>query len=420
MTSSLPAAPCFVWTLLLLSLLCSGPRPAEAQPTSSADTTGEAYVVTVSAGALDRRHTVVSFPMPVAGGAYRLVGEEGRVVPLQVEGQTAWFVLDRLAAGRARTYRMEAAPSAEVARVQAARQGGALDLAVGGAPVLRYWAAPRQPPHPDVDAAYLRGGYVHPVRTPSGRAVTGDYPADHVHHHGLWASWAKTAFDGRTPDFWNMGDETGTVVPIALDTAWSGPVHGGLQARHRYDDLSASEEAPALYERWTVRVYDAGGTAPTPYRVFDLEVEQATATDLPLVLTTYHYGGVALRGPSVWLGGDGVRFLTSEGLGRPAGNETRARWTYMGGPVEGRQAGVAMLGHPANFRAPQPVRIHPEMPYFCYAPPQLGRWSIEPGQPYVARYRFVTFDGAPDPHLLDRLWNDYAYPPAVTVTPLDP
>jgi hypothetical protein len=73
------------------------------------------------------------------------------------------------------------------------------------------------------------------------------------------------------------------------------------------------------------------------------------------------------------------------------------------------------MDYPQNFRYPQPVRIHPEEPYFVYAPMQLGEMRIEPGSPYTARYRYVTYDGEPDTELLNRLWNDYAYPPGVTV-----
>ena len=45
----------------------------------------------------------------------------------------------------------------------------------------------------------------------AGRVITGDYPPDHIHHHGVWFAWTKTEFEGRHPDFWNMGDGTGTV-----------------------------------------------------------------------------------------------------------------------------------------------------------------------------------------------------------------
>jgi hypothetical protein len=286
--------------------------------------------------------------------------------------------------------------------------------------VLRYWTDERPLPRPALDSIYLRGGYLHPVRTPSGRVVTGDYADGHAHHHGIWAAWTNTEFRGRTPDFWNMHDSTGAVVPMALDSTWGGPVQAGLQARHRYVDRSAAEPVTALYEQWTLRVYDAGSKPEGfSYRLFDLQVKQTTASESPLVLPPYHYGGVGVRGRDAWYGADNAHFLTSAGNDRANGNETRARWTYIGGEVEGQRAGLAMLSHPTNVRSPQPVRIHPEMPYFCYAPSQLGRWAIQPGTPHVARYRFVTFDGPPSAEALDRLWTDYAYPPTVTVTVTD-
>lgn len=394
---------------LLVGLLL-GSGSAGAQPS------GSAYAVTVAAGDLDRRGTVVSFPLPAAlsGDGYRLEGPDGTTVPLQVGDTRAWFVLGRLPAGRERTYRLvEGEAGAD--SVEMSRQGRALDVSVDDQPVLRYWVDERPLPRPELDSIYLRGGYLHPVRTPSGRVVTGDYAEGHPHHHGVWSAWTNTEFRGRTPDFWNMQQGTGAVVPMALDSTWQGPVQAGLTARHRYVDHSAPEPTTALYERWTVRVYDVPG-AEEAYRLFDLTVTQTTASESPLILPPYHYGGMGVRGRDHWYGAGNAHFLTSKGKDRSNGNETRARWTYIGGEVEGERAGLAVLSHPDNLRSPQPVRIHPEMPYFSIAPSQLGRWAIEPGRPYEARYRVVVFDGPPDAARLDRLWADYAYPPTVTVS----
>src|SRR5690606_2716899 len=44
----------------------------------------------------------------------------------------------------------------------------------------------------------------------------------------------------------------------------------------------------------------------------------------------------------------------------------------------------------------------------CYAPQQAGAMSIEPGKPYVARYRIVVADGGPDAELFARLAGVYA------------
>ena len=61
------------------------------------------------------------------------------------------------------------------------------------------------------------------------------------------------------------------------------------------------------------------------------------------------------------------------------------------------------------------MHLHPAEPFFCYAPSQLGDWEIAPGKPYVSRYRFIVSDGPPDKAELERLWNDYAQPPIVTL-----
>lgn len=349
--------------------------------------------------------------------AYRLRESGGAEVPLQVDARgQAWFVLKDLEAGALKTYRIEVrqgAPAADPG-VAASREDEVVRIVWEGRPVLRYQGGKGVLPPDDTKPAFRRGGYIHPVFTPSGRVVTDDYPPDHRHHHGIWLAWTRTEFEGRRPDFWNMGDGTGTVEFESLDETWSGPVHGGLRARHRYVDLSAATPATALKETWEARAY-AVGRAARPYALFDLEVRQECARPSPLVLPEYHYGGVGFRGPRQWRGAAGAFFLTSEAKDRSNGHATRARWCHISGRVDGEIAGVAILGHPANFRAPQPMRIHPDEPFFCFAPSQLGRWEIAPGPAYVSRYRFVAFDGAPDPRELDRLWNDYAEPPRATV-----
>jgi len=44
-----------------------------------------------------------------------------------------------------------------------------------------------------------------------------------------------------------------------------------------------------------------------------------------------------------------------------------------------------------------------------------GPFRIEPGQRYRSRYRVIVHDGPPDAARNNRIWNDYAYPPAVRV-----
>lgn len=374
------------------------------------------FTVSVSAGDFDRIATPVSFSVPqeALSGPYHLRGDDGEVLPLQLAGDgRAHFIVEELAANAvARFTLVRGEPDG--GEVELRREPGAVAFAIAGQPVLTYNAAVTDPPRPDVDPIYARGGYIHPVHSPAGVVVTGDYPPDHVHHHGIWASWTRTRFEGQDVDFWNVADGAGDVLPVALDSAWGGRVHGGFSARHRYVALTGDAPEDALHERWTGRIYNVEGNA-RPYWLFDLEVEQTTASSSRLELPRYHYGGVAFRGRDDWYGASNAFFLTSEGADRSDANETRARWTYIGGDADGESRGVAVLSHPDNFRHPEPVRIHPREPYFVWTPSQLGEWAIEAGSPHRVRYRYVVQDGPPDARELDRLWNDFAHPPEVTV-----
>ena len=80
----------------------------------------------------------------------------------------------------------------------------------------------------------------------------------------------------------------------------------------------------------------------------------------------------------------------------------------MYGKIDGDWCGIAAIAHPDNFRYPQPVRLHPEKPYFCFAPMVLGDFQIKPNEPYVSRFRFVAFDGKPDPEQLNAIMKEYA------------
>lgn len=376
-----------------------------------------AYTVTVQGGEEEVRGAVISLDLPadLPDGPLHLQDASGQQHPVQRTGASAGAALiPHLAAGEERTYALRPGLASE-GGVQQQEQAGTIQFAIGEQPVLHYQADPNAPPA-GVDSIYTRGGYIHPVYTPSGVVVTDDFPGNHIHHHGIWAAWTRTMYDGREPDFWNMGGGTGTVVPVSSEAYPDGAVFGGFQASHRYLDLTTGEAIPVIDESWEVRVYNLSPAADRPVRLFDLTVTHAIIGDIPLELPEYRYGGVGFRGHGQWDGPEHAFFLTSEGMDRSNGHATRARWCHIGGYVDGALAGIAIMDHPDNFRAPQPMRIHPSEPFFNYAPSQLGDWAIEPGEPLVLRYRYLVYDGEPDATLIDQYWNGFAEPPAVQVS----
>jgi hypothetical protein len=293
---------------------------------------------------------------------------------------------------------------ASAAEVTAVREGKQVVIRSGDKEILRYQAEPGDLPRPEIPKAFERGGYIQAILTPSGRLITDDFPADHLHHHGVWNPWTKTEFEGRHPDFWNMGDKTGKVEFVALDKVWQKDGKAGFQARHQFVDLSADPAKVALLETWDVTVSLAGENY-----VIDFTSTQTCAGSSPLKLPQYRYGGFGFRGNAAWIAKDNCKFLSASGLTDRAKLDTsREKWCWVGGKVDGETCGLTILDHPGNFRFPQPVRMNPDQPFFCFAPQQLGEMEITPGEKYVSRYRLVVADGEPDAKAAEQWWAEYA------------
>lgn len=269
-----------------------------------------------------------------------------------------------------------------------------LELSENGRKILTY--NPGYQESPEKDAPWFgRSGFIHPVYSPSGVLVTDDFPEGHRHQHGIMFAWTNTIIDGQSVDFWNSHKKQGLVEHAETINADKSEILVKL----RHMDLTAKTPKAVIRETWKLTV------VPHPtLNIFDFEsVMEVNET---LHIGGYRYGGLCVRGSAKWA--HNAEFITSEGKGRADGNHTRPTWIAMSGKIDGKSAGIACLGNPANFRAPQPVRVHEEFPYFGYAPVVLGDFTIEPKKPFLSRYRFVVFDGEPDPKVLERLWRSYA------------
>jgi hypothetical protein len=202
-----------------------------------------------------------------------------------------------------------------------------------------------------------------------------------------------------------------------------GPVFADVRVQLRHDDLTApGGPKPVLNETWGMRAYDVPGRV-----IIDFVSVQECAGASPLKINKFDYGGWAMRGNAQWFDASvkGINapdpaksgnsdFLTGEGKHRKDGNHTRPRWVDLSGAVDGRVAGVTVIDHPTNFQYPQPVRLHPNKPYFCFGPEIATEFQIVPGQLYITHYRLDIHDGPPDVDTIERLTNDYANPPRVT------
>ncbi|MEM6915218.1 MAG: PmoA family protein [Verrucomicrobiota bacterium] len=239
------------------------------------------------------------------------------------------------------------------------------------------------------DPVFTRTGYIHPVFTPSGKQITDDFAPDHPHQHGLFFAWTKTSYEGRAPEFWNEKKEAGKIHYDETVKLIEEGDEIGFVVKQRWEDLKAPEAPqPVLRETWEVLVQQRNN-----YYEIEITSIQEILGDSPLTIEMNKYGGMAIRGSREWMGERDTLMTTSEGHGRTEGNHTRPEWVKMSGLVDGEPCGIVALQHPENFRFPQWVRLHPSKPYFVFAPMVEEPFTIEPGDTYTSRYRYLVFDG---------------------------
>jgi len=407
----------------------------------SAFTAGEPLArFTVAAGECDRLDTPVSVDLTgvalgFAGDRYKLAEVKGdKRVPVMVQLEAGsppklwWILSGKTAAGTERKFELYAGGGEEREVVSVKKTDKVLLIQQGPTKVLSYNHAVVPPPpleemgdrYKDTRYLYYRGGFIHPLWSPSGSVLTNIHPPDHYHHLGLWMPWTHTRFKGKLIDFWNLGSGLGTVRFTRILKKTSGPVFGGFQIEHDHvvlnDPKDDSDDVIVLKEVWDVRVYNIGGP-DKGYWLWDLVSAQRCVADSPLLLEAYRYGGWGYRATADWKGATAA-YLTSEGKTRKDGHSTTARWCDTSGISDGKWKGMTFFSNPNNLRHPEPMRIwpgHDQEVFFNWVPIQKEPLEMKPGEDFRFHYRQFVHEGKVDAEKSENLWSDYAHPVKVNI-----
>jgi len=367
------------------------------------------------AGDKDRPQMPVFVPFKSTPGASYVVAdtEKNREYPAQfVNGDSLLFIYpyELKADSCVRLLIRRQDTVIEKSALEVTQSDSGLLVRNSGKPVLFYHTVTVMPPGGSPEW-YKRSGFIHPLYAPGGQILTDDFPVGHTHQHGMFNAWVNTTYKGEKVDFWNQHQGTGTVEHRSVDAILEGPVATEVSLRLNQVSLKYGN---ILDERWKLRIYPF-----SDYFLFDLIIEQTNIGSDTLFLNPYHYGGMALRGSREWNSKDKAHFIgkwninTGTGVSGVAANHTRAGWINAFGKTEKGVAGVAVFDHITNSRYPQPVRIHEEMPYWCFAPTVEGAIAIAPGRTYKVSYRYLVHQGEVSPeflHKMDAAWND---PPSI-------
>ncbi|MCW5912843.1 MAG: PmoA family protein [Cyclobacteriaceae bacterium] len=311
-----------------------------------------------------------------------------------------------------RTYRLSKAAPEKFDSIKAVKRNGALVIRAGNKDLLGYQYETVYPPAGQ-DSSYKRSGFIHPLWAPNGQVLTRIQPPDHYHHYGIWNPWTRTLFEQDTVDFWNIRGRKGAVRFSKFVSQADGPVFAEYTALHEHVVFKKDNtEKIALNELQTVRVYHPG--AGNNYYFVDITSKLSCASESPLLIIAYRYGGLGWRATEHW-NRYNSEMLTSEGNTRDNTDNTRAKWIMVYGELpENDEGGMVILSHTSNYNHPEPLRVWDKNGndgrgdmFINFAPTKNKDWLLEPGNTYTLRYRLVVFNGKMTKENAESAWSSF-------------
>jgi hypothetical protein len=351
-----------------------------------------------------------------------VLGNKTAVIPFQIDQDDHrtlyWFVSPDTKGSTKRIFQLlkTVEHNTSTNSVSVVKLDGALILKSQGRNLLQYNFKTVYPPA-GVDSSYRRSAFIHPLWSPHGQVLTRIQPPDHYHHYGIWNPWTHLLYKNDTLDLWNLNGKQGTVRFAHFTSLKSGAVFGEYSALHEHVAFRKNGEEVMLNEVQTVRIYRPENNN---YYIADITIQMNCASDAPVLLLKYRYGGLGWRTTEQW-NKDNSEVLTSEGKNRKEADGSKAKWCLVQGVLDGDYGGVLMMSYPTNYNHPEPLRIWPENQYnrgdmFANFDPTKDRdWLLEPGKNYVLKYRFIIFNDHFNREKSDNAWKSFVNPPKVTV-----
>jgi hypothetical protein len=259
---------------------------------------------------------------------------------------------------------------------------GTLMIRDGKTPVLIYRYGDEL--KPGADPKYTQSCYVHPLYSLDGVALTDDFPADHLHHHGLFWVWPVVRTRGVTTSTWEP------LLPRLRQhfTRWlkREAVDGSFLLSVENEWRLEGKEAVAR-ERVTFRVHPADRLG----RAIDFElVIEALGGPLELRGTPAEnkgYGGLCFRGAPAFTG---AAMTTDEGELKEDAVNAPFRWA----DLSTADSGVAIFVSPDHPGYPTKWLIRNSYAGVMNVSwPGLDPVVLRPGEPVTLRYRIYVHRG---------------------------
>ncbi|UCE42403.1 MAG: PmoA family protein [Candidatus Aminicenantes bacterium] len=233
-----------------------------------------------------------------------------------------------------------------------------------------------------VDPKQTRSCYIHPLYSLDGKALTEDFPQDHLHHHGVSWTWPIVRTRGQDTQTWHPANLRQYFV------RWHEREAKDNEATLRVENAWKLDGREVVArEIVTLHVHPAADEG----RAIDVEI-RIEAVGGPLTLQgtpdqNKGYGGFSLRGAPMF---KGAGMTTDQGPLEKDSTNMAFRWA----DISTQELGVAIFVSPDHHGFPTTWLIRNSYAGFINASwPGLKPTTLQPGEKVTLRYRVYIHRG---------------------------
>jgi len=276
-----------------------------------------------------------------------------------------------------------------LAQVKMKKEEGGLLFIEKGENVLFY-----QKETKNMDGKYERCNYIHPLWGIDETVLTEDFPADHLHHRGIFWAWHQIWIDGqRIGDGWEINDFEQNVTDVEYISTKGGVAVLKTEVDWKSDLWKKhGEKVSYLKEKNTITIHPKTGN----YRKIDFEIS-LLALEANLSIggseDVKGYSGFSVR---MILPND-VKFIGPQGEIEPH-NEAVQSVGYVNilGSVgkNNSEGGIVMVDNPQNPGYPQSWILRSRNSMQNAAFPGNKTIPISTTNPLVLKYSLLVYSGS--------------------------
>lgn len=275
-----------------------------------------------------------------------------------------------------------------LSQVRMQKQEGGYLFTENGEKVLFYQKEPK-----NLDGKYERCNYIHPLWGSDGTVLTEDFPADHLHHRGIFWAWHQIWIDGkRIGDGWEIKDfeqevtdveyfsELGGTAVLKTEVDWKSNLWNKLE-----------EKVPYLKEKATIAIHPKTGN----YRKIDFEISLLALEENLSIGGSEDVKGYSGFSVRMILPQD-VKFIGPEGEIEPKNEAVRSDgFVNVTGSIgkNGKEGGIVMVDNSQNPDYPQSWILRARNSMQNAAFPGNKSIPVSTQKPLVLKYSLFVYTG---------------------------